>query len=85
MRANCTCSAKVPTLLGDERRLKQILFNLVKNAIKFTDIGRVLIRVAYYSDPLNILVLEVHDTGIGVAESDLPKLFTRFGKLMRTA
>ena len=54
----------------------------MKNAIKFTSFGRIEIRVAYYSDPLDILVVEVQDSGIGIAESDLSQIFTRFGKQM---
>ena len=57
--------------------------NLVRNAIKFTDHGNIIIEVSYGKD--RRLKLSVQDTGVGIAETDLEKLFTRFGKLHRTA
>ena len=72
-------------LIGDERRFKQVLINLVKNALKFTSSGdRITVRVCYKKD-LSLLIVEVEDTGAGIAQEDFPKLFTRFGKLSRTA
>ena len=71
-------------LVGDSRRLKQVLINLVKNALKFTQQGKIEIKVCYKTD-LNLLVIHVCDTGVGIAAEDFPKLFTRFGKLQRTA
>ena len=57
--------------------------NLVRNALKFTDIeGKVTIRVCHAD---GLLVVNVEDTGAGIASEDFPKLFTRFGKLQRTA
>jgi len=72
----------MPRLVGDSRRLKQILMNLVRNAIKFTHFGNIDI-FANFSD--NRLSVDVRDTGHGIAEEDIPMLFTRFGKLQRTA
>ena len=71
----------IPKLVGDERRVKQILMNLVRNAIKFTHSGFIYLRVLYNG----MLTIEVQDTGTGIAREDMPQLFTRFGKLMRTA
>ena len=56
--------------------------NLVKNALKFTARGSVSIKASYGN---GFLVVNVEDTGTGVAREDMPKLFTRFGKLQRTA
>lgn len=71
-------------LLGDPRRLKQVLINLVKNAIKFTKDGFVQIRVFYnyFKSELHVRVV---DSGLGIAQEDMSRLFTRFGKLQRTA
>ncbi len=78
-------NAKLPALLvGDERRFKQVLINLVKNAKKFTEEGGIKIKVSY-NDSNSNLVVHVEDTGVGIAERDLPKLFNKFGKLERTA
>ena len=73
-----------PLLLGDARRLKQVLINLVKNAKKFTPKGKIEILASYDLEQES-LVVHVKDTGSGIAAEDLPKLFTRFGKLQRTA
>ncbi len=66
-------------LRGDERKLKQILLNLLSNAVKFTPPGgRVEVRVA--CDRVGSLVVEVRDTGIGIAEADLPEALEPFGQ-----
>ena len=78
-------NAKLPTyLLGDERRFKQVIINLVKNAKKFTEEGGIKIKVSY-NESNSSLVVHVEDTGVGIAERDLTKLFNKFGKLERTA
>ncbi len=67
-------------ILGDALRLKQILFNLVSNAIKFTSEGGVTVRVAEanrINDELHCL-FTVHDTGIGLSEEQVSKLFSAF-------
>lgn len=68
-------------LLTDRRRLMQILGNLTRNAIKFTENGTV--RVVATTDNTGLL-LEIHDTGVGIPSTDLPKLFTDFSKLGHT-
>lgn len=70
--------SSVPShLLGDEQKLRQILMNLVGNAIKFTDDGRVNINVVAKSsegDHLDIQI-RVMDTGCGIAASQLEEIF----------
>ena len=73
-----------PILYGDERRLKQVLINLVKNAKMFTNLGSIDIKTSY-NKKKELLVVHVNDTGAGIAEEELPKLFNKFGKLHRTA
>ena len=73
-----------PLLHGDETRLKQVLINLVKNAFKFTDTGKVEVKLSY-NHRRGVLAGQVKDTGKGIAKEDLAKLFSRFGKLQRTA
>lgn len=69
-----------PRLIGDPARLQQILFNLVSNAVKFTQTGRVEVRVA--SEPLQTgshrLTIAVHDTGVGMDAAARAKLFLPF-------
>jgi signal transduction histidine kinase/ActR/RegA family two-component response regulator len=67
-------------LLGDEGRLRQVLFNLIGNAVKFTERGSVGVDVAYgvLDDGRVELRVSVRDTGIGIATYALPSLFERF-------
>ena len=60
---------------GDSTRVRQILYNLVSNAIKFTDHGEVQVRVARDAEGL---VLSVRDSGIGIAPEALSRLFAKF-------
>ena len=72
--------ALLGTFVGPAARIRQILLNLVGNAIKFTEQGHVLVRLKVTSqDPSTCTVrFEVEDTGIGVARDVLPKLFQKF-------
>ena len=74
----------LPLLVGDKRRFKQVMINLLKNALKFTSKGYIKIRVGYNYD-LNVIVVHIEDTGTGIAKQDFSKLFSLFGKLTRTA
>jgi signal transduction histidine kinase len=65
----------LPTAHGDERRLSQVLLNLVGNAIKFTDAGEVAMKVAAANGSYTIAVT---DTGPGIAEADQAKIFEEF-------
>lgn len=71
------------TFVGDPFRLKQILLNLIGNAIKFTDSGFVQVRAEVASQQNGgtekvELIIEVSDTGIGMSESDLLTIFNDF-------
>ena len=68
-------SPDLPPAHGDERRLTQVLLNLVGNAIKFTDQGEVAIRASAANGSYT---LSVHDTGPGIAPSDQKKIFEEF-------
>jgi signal transduction histidine kinase/CHASE3 domain sensor protein len=71
----------VPLMRGDRDRLAQALDNLVSNAIKFTpEGGHVIVRLTCEDDRA---VLEVSDTGIGIAEADMQQLFQRFFRTQR--
>ena len=66
-------------LIGDELRIRQIVINLVTNAIKFTNEGAVIIRFSQTRQAYGInLTVSVSDTGIGISEENLEKLFTSF-------
>ncbi|HMF21937.1 MAG TPA: ATP-binding protein [Pseudolabrys sp.] len=66
---------ELPQAHGDERRLTQVLFNLVGNAIKFTDSGEVAIKASSTNGSVTIAV---RDTGPGISEADQAKIFEEF-------
>ncbi|WGI26322.1 response regulator [Halomonas alkaliantarctica] len=66
-------------VLGDIARLRQVMMNLINNALKFTEEGFVKCQVKLLGDD-NILV-EVHDTGCGIAEADQGQLFSAFSQV----
>lgn len=71
-------STSVPEWVeGDRRRLRQVLTNLVGNAVKFTDAGKVGISVSYDVDQ-QVARFTVHDTGAGIAEDVVDKIFDQF-------
>ena len=75
----------LPKLIGDKRRFQQVLINLLKNAFKFTRSGGSISVLPSYDSRTQMLTVDVADTGVGIIAEDFPKLFTRFGKLHRTA
>jgi signal transduction histidine kinase len=72
----------LPRGMGDARRLTQVLLNLVGNAIKFTDEGKVEIRARRQDDRFKISVL---DTGPGIAKADQAKIFEEFQQVDNTS
>ncbi len=64
-------------VVGDEARLRQVLFNLAGNAIKFTERGGVSIIVETDAQP-DAIVISVHDTGIGISPEDQGRIFFEF-------
>ena len=74
-------SPGLPQAYGDEFRTRQVLINLVSNACKFTNEGQIALSI--YSQPhaasgKDMVRIDVADTGIGIAEKDLPLLFEAF-------
>ena len=67
---------------SDQRRLEQILLNLMSNSIKFTFRGSITFRITPEGE--TGLKFEVEDTGVGISESSLPNLFKLFGKLQES-
>ena len=81
---NCAAAPEVPvSLQGDPGRLRQVLTNLVGNALKFTSRGEVTVRVDLESHSHDTIFLRITvlDTGIGIPEDKLPMLFRKFSQL----
>jgi len=76
------CAPDIPRLLlGDEKKLRRILMNVVDNAIKFTNAGCVFLGIRYRKESYGInLIVTIRDTGIGMTEENLEHIFTSFNQ-----
>ena len=90
IQLECNISGDIPReLIGDEVRIKQILINILNNAVKFTNQGTITLTIKWrggndtvdQGEGLGVLCISVKDTGIGISEDDLAKLFTAFGQI----
>ena len=77
---------KIPKHLnGDEVRIKQVITNILTNAVKYTEEGSILFKISFdkeEDDPQSILMhVAVKDTGIGIREEDMGKLFSEFQRI----
>ena len=81
----CRIDPAVPeVLVGDEARIRQILFNLVGNAFKFTDKGAITLEIEPVFSPSpdeTRILFSVHDTGIGIPQDRLKGLFSPFAQV----
>jgi signal transduction histidine kinase/ActR/RegA family two-component response regulator len=76
----CVFAEDLPDVVyGDEKRISQVISNLLSNALKYTGAGGVTLRV--FPEGEQDIVIEVEDTGIGIKEEAIPKLFTAFEQL----
>ncbi len=77
------CDADIPCgLLGDEQKIRRVIMNLLSNAIKFTNEGCVILRISCRKTDYGInLLIKIKDTGIGMKEESIEKLFTRYNQV----
>jgi len=77
---NLSCQESIPYLLhGDVVRIRQVIVNLLTNAVKYTDKGHIDFNISGDShDGIVELTISVRDTGIGMTKENLEKLFTKF-------
>ena len=70
-------------LVGDELRIRQILINILNNAVNFTHRGHIALKIKWEPDldSNGYLHVSVEDTGIGISQADMNKLFTAFGQI----
>jgi signal transduction histidine kinase len=79
------CDDSVPEeIVTDEQRIKQVVLNLLSNAMKFTAKGSITVNV-HFNPEESFLITSVTDTGVGIKLSDQDKLFKVFGKLSATS
>ncbi|HZD34651.1 MAG TPA: ATP-binding protein [Nitrososphaeraceae archaeon] len=70
-------STNVVVVVADRNRIRQVICNLIDNAIKFTETGRITISTNI-DEKHNHVIVTVEDTGIGIDSEVLPRLFTKF-------
>lgn len=78
---NLKLSLEMPERLiikSDERRIKQVIMNLISNAVKFTDRGEIEIKVKKKDERVKV---SVADTGVGIKKEDIKKLFKQFSRI----
>ena len=81
---NVDVDEKLPTvLMGDDVRITQVIMNLLTNAVKYTEKGSVTLSISSREsiDDVDILEVKVSDTGIGIREEDMDKLFESFERI----
>lgn len=76
------CQPDLPTaVIGDDGRLRQVLINVIGNAIKFTDKGNVEVRMSGRREGQSLsLAIEIEDSGIGVPDDQAERIFERFAQ-----
>jgi signal transduction histidine kinase len=80
LRLRCEFPPNEITAFIDQEKIIQVLSNLISNAIKYTERGHILVSIA---EKDNFVECHVSDTGKGIAEKDLPKLFNKFEQVAR--
>ncbi|MEK5279727.1 MULTISPECIES: sensor histidine kinase [Paenibacillus] len=66
---------------GDQKRMEQIIMNLLENAIRYTDEGEIIVHMEFAADAATLIV---EDTGIGIPEEELPYIFERFYRVEKS-
>ncbi len=75
---NLMVDENVPYVFGDEDKIKEVLNNLIDNSLKFTENGYIRIRASIYQEKEDMILVSVEDTGIGIKESELERIFEDF-------
>ncbi|MEW8522603.1 MAG: ATP-binding protein [Candidatus Thiodiazotropha endolucinida] len=84
LKFNMEVSADIPRhVIGDQTRLRQVLMNLISNAIRFTNTGEIALKISEISgqDNNQLIHFEVSDTGVGISQDQLKVIFDRFTQL----
>lgn len=77
------CSSSIPCeLIGDETKIKRVIRNILSNAVKFTSVGCIVIKIGYRRESYGInLSFTIKDTGIGIDKHDMEKIFSSFNQV----
>lgn len=80
LRLDLKLDESIPNIMFDRDKITQVITNLVNNSLKFTDKGGITIMTAVVNDGIKVTV---KDTGMGIKEEDMPRLFTQYEQLER--
>jgi two-component system sensor histidine kinase BaeS len=74
-------SAQIPPISLDVQRMEQVVYNLIENAIKYTDSGKIQI-ISYLQN--KFVVIEINDSGIGISQQEISKIWDRFYRIEKS-
>ncbi|MDP4104775.1 MAG: ATP-binding protein, partial [Bacillota bacterium] len=72
---------QIPVLRVDMKRMEQVIYNLIENAIKYTENGEIHIQAYLKND---LVVIEIMDTGMGIPEQEIDKIWDRFYRIEKS-
>lgn len=75
LQLNSNITANIPLIYGDKKDITRVITNIISNAIKYTEKGTIDVYIGF---ALNDVYVKVKDTGIGIAQENIPKIFERF-------
>ena len=83
-KIKCSHSIANKIYRSDQKRIKQVLINLISNSFKFTERGSIKVKISEFERHNDrFLRFEVWDSGVGISQQDIPKLFKMFGMLSK--
>jgi signal transduction histidine kinase len=86
LELTCSCPKKMPMVSADEVKIREVVSNLIDNAIKYTDKGKIRVQLRVVDEyKSNFLLFSVKDTGMGIADEDLPNVFQKFRRGKKVA
>lgn len=79
------CPKKIPLINADEVKIKEVVSNLIDNAIKYTEKGKIDVKLETVNHGKKFILLSVTDTGMGIEDDDLPNVFEKFRRGKKVA